>query len=131
MIPLLDTHVLVHWISGSNVLSREHRGIITAANEKSPLWISDISLWEIATLNSIGRIDLDLPLRDWLERATAPPLVRTVGITPAIASEVAALPDTFHRDPADRIIVCTARVMGATLITRDQRIRDAGIVQVL
>ena len=131
MIPLLDTHVLVHWISGSNVLSHEHRGIIDAANEKSPLWISDISLWEIATLNSLGRIDLDLPLRDWLERATAPPLVRTAGITPAIAAEVAALPDTFHRDPADRIIVSTARVMGATLLTRDQRIRDADIVQVL
>jgi PIN domain nuclease of toxin-antitoxin system len=95
------------------------------------LWISNISLWEIATLNSLGRIDLDLPLRDWLERATAPPLVRRAGITPAIAAEVAALPDTFHRDPADRIIVSTARVMGATLLTRDQRIRDAGIVQVL
>ena len=131
MIPLLDTHVLVHWISGSDVLSLEHRRVIEGADEKSPLWISEISLWEIATLNSLGRIDLDLPLRDWLERATAPPLVRTAVITPAIAAEVVALPDTFHRDPADRIIVSTARVMGATLLTRDRKILDAGIIQVL
>jgi PIN domain nuclease of toxin-antitoxin system len=128
---LLDTHVLVQWISGSDVLSREHRQVIEKADPQSPLWISDISLWEIATLYSLGRIELDLPLREWLERATAPPLVRRAGITPAIAAEVAALPDTFQRDPADRIIVSTARVMGATLLTRDQRIRDGGIVAIL
>jgi PIN domain nuclease of toxin-antitoxin system len=128
---LLDTHVLVQWISGSDALSQEHRQVIEMADPQSPLWVSDISLWEIATLYSLGRIELDLPLREWLERATAPPLVRQAGITPAVAAEVAALPDTFHRDPADRIIVSTARVMGATLLTRDQRIRDAGIVAVV
>lgn len=131
VIALLDTHVLVQWISGSDALSETHRRVIKKADTKSPLWVSDISLWEIATLYSLGRIELDLPLRDWLERATAPPLVRRVGILPAIAAEVAALPDDFHRDPADRIIVSTARVMGATLLTRDQRIRDAGLVAVL
>jgi PIN domain nuclease of toxin-antitoxin system len=131
VIALLDTHVLVQWISGSDVLSEPHRRIIEGADPQSPLWVSDISLWEIATLYGLGRIELDLPLRDWLERATAPPLVRRASITPAIAAEVAALPDTFHRDPADRIIVSTARVMGATLLTRDHRIRDAGIVAVL
>ncbi len=130
MIALLDTHVLVHWLSGGNGLSEEHRRRIKEANPKSPLWISDISLWEIATLHSLGRIELDLPLRDWLERATAPPLVRRVGITPAITAEVGALPGTFHGDPADRISVSTARVLGATLLTRDRRIRDAGIVAV-
>lgn len=78
-----------------------------------------------------GRIDLDLPLRDWLERATAPPLVQRTSITPAVAAEVAVLPDSFHRDPADRIIVSTARVLGATLLTRDRRIIDAKLVPVL
>jgi PIN domain nuclease of toxin-antitoxin system len=131
VIALLDTHVLVEWISGKDVLSEEHRQVIEGANPESPLWVSDISLWEIATLYGLGRIELDLPLRDWLERATAPPLVRRASITPAVAAEVAALPDTFHRDPADRIIVSTAKVMGATLLTRDRRIRDAGIVAVV
>jgi len=92
------------------------------------LLVSDISLWEIATLHALGRIRLALPLRDWLERAVAPPLVQLCGISPAVASEVAALPATFHRDPADRIIVATARVMGATLLTSDRRITRSKVV---
>jgi PIN domain nuclease of toxin-antitoxin system len=95
------------------------------------VWVSDITLWEVATLYNLGRIELDLPLRDWLERATAPPLVRRLAITPAVAAEVAALPDTFHRDPADRIIVATARVTGATILTRDDRMRDSGLAPVV
>jgi len=90
--------------------------------------LSDISLWEIATLYNLGRISLDLPLREWLERAAAPPLVRGVGISAAIAAAVAALPETFHRDPADRIIVASVQVTGATLMTRDRRIIESGIV---
>jgi PIN domain nuclease of toxin-antitoxin system len=85
----------------------------------------------IATLYEHGRIRWDLPLRDWLERATAPPLVERVSITPAIASEVATMADSFHRDPADRIIVSTARLLGATLLTRDRRIIDARLVSTI
>ncbi|MEQ1858217.1 MAG: PIN domain-containing protein, partial [Longimicrobiales bacterium] len=68
------------------------------------------------------------PLRDWLEAAVAPPLVRRVAISPAVAAEVAALPDSFHRDPADRILVASARVTGSTLVTQDRRIVDSGLV---
>ena len=62
---------------------------------------------------------------------SAPPLVRRIGISPAIAAEVAGLPDWFHRDPADRIIVATARIMGASLLTNDIGIRDADLVQTI
>lgn len=131
MKPLLDTHILIHWVAGSSSLLKAHRKLIEAASDERPLWVSDITLWEVATLYELGRIELDLPLRDWLERATAPPLVRRLAITPAVAAEVAALPDTFHRDPADRIIVATARVTGATILTRDDRIRDSGLAPVV
>ena len=97
----------------------------------SPLRVSDISLWETATLHSLGRIQLAMPLREWLEKAAAPPLVRRHGISPAIATEVAALPDSFHRDPADRILVATARILGATLLTRDRHILESGLVTTL
>lgn len=130
MKPLLDTHVLIYWIGGRE-LSKSHRRVIDKATEEKPLWVCDISLWEVATLFELGRIELDLPLRDWMERATAPPLVQRTSITPAIAAEVASLPDSFHRDPADRIIVSTARVLGATLLTQDRRIIDAKIVPVV
>jgi len=54
--------------------------------------------------------------------------VRRCGISPAVATEVAALPDSFHRDPADRILVATARVQGATLLTQDERIIRSELV---
>lgn len=102
-----------------------------AASEEEPLWVSDISLWEVATLVNLERIRLRLPLRDWLERAVAPPLVRRVSISPAVAADVAAFPDSFHRDPADRIIVASARTTGATLLTQDRRIIASGLVPTL
>jgi len=89
------------------------------------------SLWEVACLVTLGRLRPRLPLRDWLEAAVAPPLVQRVSISPAIASEVAALPSAFHRDPADRIIVASARTMGATLLTTDRRIIESGLVETL
>ena len=82
-------------------------------------------------LHGLGRIRLSLPLREWLERATAPPRVRRCGISPAIAAEVVSFPQSFPRDPADRIIVATARVLGATLLTSDGRIIDSEMVPTL
>ncbi len=128
---LLDTHILLWWLGEDPRLSQEQRHVLDQADATNPLWVADITLWEIATLFSLGRIKLHLPLREWLEQATAPPLVQRVPITPAVAAEVAALPDSFHRDPADRIIVATARILGATLVTRDRRIVEAGLVPTL
>lgn len=128
---LLDTHVLLWWLNDSGRLSAGQREALGRAGEKSPLLVSDISLWEVAMLHNLDRIRLDIPLREWLSKAVAPPRVRTQGISPAIATEVAALPDSFHRDPADRIIVATARVLGATLLTQDRRIVDAALVETL
>ena len=131
MIALLDTHILLWWLEDRDHLSPREREVIDAAHADEPLYLADITLWEIATLHELGRIKLNLPLRDWLERATSPPLVKRVSVTPAIAAEVASLPSSFHRDPADRIIVASARVLGATLVTRDRKILDAKIVPTL
>jgi PIN domain nuclease of toxin-antitoxin system len=125
---LLDTHVLLHWLWRDPRLSDRHRRVCEAAGEDAPLWLSEVTLWEIAMLYSLRRIRLDVPLRDFLEQATSPPLVQRVRISPAIAAEVAALPDSFHRDPADRLIVASARVLGATLLTQDAKIIDAKLV---
>lgn len=128
MTALLDTHILLWWFGATPRLSPAQGEVLQNATADDPLWVSDITLWEIATLSSLGRIRLHLPLRDWLEQATAPPLVQRLPITPAVAAEVAALPDSFHRDPADRIIVASAKVMGATLLTQDRRIIEANLV---
>ena len=131
MTVLLDTHVLLYWLSADPRLSVAQAEVIRQAGPAAPLWVSDISLWEIATLYALGRITLQLPLREWLAAATAPPLVQRLGITLAVAAAVAALPAWFHRDPADRIIIASAQVVGGTLLTRDQPIIDAALVPTL
>jgi PIN domain nuclease of toxin-antitoxin system len=128
---LLDTSVLLRWFGVDRALSKAHERVIASAGDENPLWVSDISLWEVATLHELGRIELSVPLRQWVEAATSPPLVQRIGISPAVAAEVAALPSSFHRDPADRIIVASARVIGATLLTLDRQIIRAKLVATL
>ena len=128
---LLDTHVLLYWIGRDPRLTAAQARAIAAATATSPLLVSEISLWEVATLVTLGRIRLRRPVRDWLEAATAPPLVRRVSISPAVAAEVTELPATFHRDPADRIIVATARTAGAAVATMDIRIIESGLVETI
>ena len=128
---LVDTHVLLWWFEDGQHLSKPARRVLSKASAENPLLVAEISLWEIATLFSLSRIRLDRPLRQWLDEATAPPLVERVPLSPAIAAETAMLPPSFHRDPADRIIVASARVLGATLLTHDSRIIKARIVPTL
>ena len=128
---LLDTHVLLWWCQASKELPQSHAQVLHHPQSGQPFYVSGISLWEIATLYDLKRIRLMLPLGEWLERAVAPPLVQCCSISPAIAAEVASLPSSFHRDPADRIIVATSRILGATLLTVDQRIIQSEIVPTL
>ena len=127
---LLDTHVLLHYGAKSPKLSQKHEEIILAASAQEPLYLSDISLWEIATLHSLNRINIP-DLATWLEQVCSPPLINRVRISPAIAAEVAKLPDGFHHDPGDRIIVATAISLGLTLLTQDERIISTNVVKTL
>jgi len=125
---LLDTHVLLWWLSDRERLSRAQARVLAKVAPDAPAGVASISLWEVATLHARGRVGLDLPLRDWLEKAVAPPLVRVLPLTPAVAAETAALPWSAPRDPADRILIATARVHGLTLLTSDSAILDARLV---
>lgn len=128
---LLDTHILIWWFERNSRLAVEQQRAINQASGNSPLLVSDISLWEIATLHSLGRLKFTLPLKQWLDTATAAPLVETCRITSDVAKRVSELPDTFHRDPADRILVSTASSLGATLVTADRRIIESKLVKTL
>jgi PIN domain nuclease of toxin-antitoxin system len=125
---VLDTHILIWWVGGDRRLNKKQTTALASATPDDPLLVSDITLWEVAMLQSLGRIRLTLPIRSWLEHAVAPPIVRRCHITPAIAAQVAALPASFHRDPADRIILSTAIIHGASLITCDQQMLAANLV---
>lgn len=124
----LDTHVLIWWANSDGTLPARMRRALRDVRPDNPALVSDISLWEIAILVRHARIRLHLPLRDWLERATAAPLVQRVGISPPIVAELLSLPKSFPGDPADQLIAASARVIGATLLTCDKRIRESNAV---
>jgi len=129
MSPLLDTHAWIWWIDQDRRLGAAAIAALDALSGDERPFLSDISLWEVATLVERGRLSLDIPFAEWLESAAHPRSVRIVPITTAIAAAVAELPASFHRDPADRVIVATARVLGVPLLTRDTRITKARLVK--
>src|SRR6266851_409518 len=124
---LVDTHVWLWLVAGSPELSQQARQTVDRAAAAGTLRIAAISLWEIALLASRGRIVLGKSISLWLEEALAEPGPAIEPLSPQIAIESYALPDVFHPDPADRMIVATARVIGAALLTRDRQILDYAV----
>src|SRR5437762_3152330 len=110
---LLDTHVWLWLEAGSTELSPGARRAIGDALGAGLLRIAAISLWELALLASYGRIVLGKPTNLWLETALADPAPTIEPLSTRVAIETCELPGGFHRDPADRMIVATARVINA------------------
>ncbi|HVN06463.1 MAG TPA: type II toxin-antitoxin system VapC family toxin [Bryobacteraceae bacterium] len=118
---LLDTHCWV-WLQ-SGELQRFSTGSVAAierAAQSGLLRVSVISVWEIALLESKGRVQMHMDCMEWVRRALETPGLTLVPLTPEIAVESTRLPGEFHADPADRILVATARNIGAPLLTRDR-----------
>jgi PIN domain nuclease of toxin-antitoxin system len=126
--PLLDTHVWIWWMIRSADLDAKSLERLDAMPPEGRPLLSAISLWEVATLVERGRLKLDRDLRSWLRIAASSDCVETVPIMPDIAAETAALPPELHRDPADRILIATARIVGCPIFSHDDRIRRSGLV---
>ncbi len=124
---LLDTHILIWWLNRTGDLSEKALRFLDASHPR-PI-IADISMWEVAMLVKKGRITLNVELRAWFDVVTKN--VEVIPITPSIAARVADLPEEFHGDPADRLIVATAIDRSMPLVTRDNKIRDSGLVQIM
>jgi PIN domain nuclease of toxin-antitoxin system len=118
---VLDTHVWVWWVQGDVRLAP---GILQALQDEEPrgLGVSVFSCWEVAKLVQLARLALPCPVLEWFEQALAYPGVQLLELTPRIAFESTRLPGEFHRDPADQILVATARVLDCPLATADERI---------
>jgi PIN domain nuclease of toxin-antitoxin system len=119
---LLDTHVWVWWVHGDINLPANFAAEIDV-HQGSGIGVSAISCWEVAKLVENGRLVLPRPVGDWLDEALAYPGVELIGLSPRIAVESTQLPSPFHRDPADQILVATARTLDVPLMTLDRRIR--------
>lgn len=118
---LLDTHIWI-WLADENDrLTKQQRRIIEHHRD-SGLGVSIISCWEVAKLVEYGRLKLSCPVDEWMEAAITLPGVRLLKLTPRIAVVSTRLPGDFHRDPADQLIVATARVHDLKLLTVDEKI---------
>jgi PIN domain nuclease of toxin-antitoxin system len=120
---LLDTHALIWWVNGSNRLSAPARTAIeNERNTKGTILVSAISAWEIAMLVDKGRLTLDRDVADWLDQADLIEGLELVAMDREIGIQSVFLPGDFHKDPADRIIVATARKFASPVVTADERI---------
>ena len=125
---LLDTHIVVRWMTRASQLSREQsRAIDASLLRQEPLGVSAITLMEIAVLSE-GRLRLKRPIAELLSDLRSP-VFEVLPLTLDIASEIAALASL--RDPADRAFVATARVHRLRLVTSDQRIIESKLVNVI
>jgi PIN domain nuclease of toxin-antitoxin system len=118
---LLDTHTWFWWVRADPLLPPNHAQYI-AANEANGVGVSVVSVWELALLQQKGRVAVDRPLPDWVRMALSYPNVQLLAFTPDIAIESVFLPDPFHKDPADRILVATARILDIPIVTKDAKI---------
>ena len=129
VVPVLDTHIWVWWMLGDSKLKGSKREYLDALPPGNRPVLSDISLWEVGMLVEMGRLDIGGDIESWLEIAASPATVSLQPVTPAIIAEMNRLPSGFHRDPANRLIVATARVLGKPLATVDDKIRKALVVR--
>lgn len=122
---LLDTHVWLWYAEGVSGRLRP-AGIhkLDEARKADGLIVSAISVWEIGMHAARGRIQLAVPLRDWVERALDAPGIRLVPLDAAVAAESTLLPGQPQGDPADRFLIATARIHGVALATRDELILE-------
>jgi PIN domain nuclease of toxin-antitoxin system len=117
---LLDTHALVWLMFGEKRLGSRAKDEIAQAADADNLLVSAITPWEIALLVSKKRIDLQRDPLEWITAALSLPGIRLAPLEPEIAVASTRLPFEMHPDPADRILVATARQLGATLVTADK-----------
>ena len=120
---LLDTHVWVWWNLSPKNLSLKVKRLIEDSDHYDEMLLSAISPWEFCKLIEKGRLNVATDRLAWVKEALDMPKLRLVPLTPRIAHQSTVLPDLSHDDPADQIIVATAREENVTLITKDRRLR--------
>ena len=127
---VLDTHVWVWWVHATSQLTPANlQSLDTAAPDG--LGVSIVSCWEVAKPVEYDRLRLPCDVGQWLQQALAHPGIQLLDLTPRIVVEPTRLPPHFHRDPADQLIVATARVHDVPVATADDKILEYAHVPTL
>ena len=124
---LLDTHVLVWLMFGEAKLGKKANKAINLSARGNRLVVSAITPWEIGVLVAKKRIDLHQDTMQWVRTAILLPGIKLSPLEPEITVASTCLPFEMHADPADRILVATARHLGVTLVTADHALLDLAV----
>jgi PIN domain nuclease of toxin-antitoxin system len=119
---LLDTHIWIWWNMRPEKLSVRARNLIANTAKYEELLLSVISVWEFCKLLQKKKIEISIDPEDWIRIALEMPKLRLISLSPSIAYRSTILPQPFHEDPADQIIVATTLEENATIITSDDRL---------
>ena len=125
---LLDTHTWIWWVSESLSLSTRAR---QAISESEGLGVSVVSCWEVGMLVEKGRLGLRTDVQDWVDHALRRPKIRLVPVDPKIAVLATRLPGKHISDPVDCLLAATCLTYGASLVSKDRRIKDWGRIEVI
>ena len=121
---LLDTHAWIWWNMNPDKLSTKVRSLILDPERYEVLLLSAISPWEFSKLLEKKRIAISCNPEEWILEALDMSKLRLIPLTPTISYRSTSLPQPFTNDPADQIIVATAREENATILTTDKIIQD-------
>ncbi|MCK4807743.1 MAG: type II toxin-antitoxin system VapC family toxin [Candidatus Aegiribacteria sp.] len=121
---LLDTHIWIWWNMNPQKLSTRIHSLLSASEQYDSLLLSAISPWEFSKLLEKKRIGISCNTEEWIAEALDMTKLRLIPLTPTIAYRSTSLPQPFNGDPADQIIVATAREENATILTKDKIIRN-------
>ena len=120
---VVDTHALVWWVNGDECLSSNAKAAIEGELDGGKIIVSAISAWEIAMLVERERLVLSMDVGSWLATVADIEAVQFMPVDVEIGVKSVALPGDFHKDPADRMIVATARKLAVPLVTKDEKIQ--------
>jgi PIN domain nuclease of toxin-antitoxin system len=121
-VTVLDTHALIWWADDNPKLTKKARQAAAAAARRRELVASAMSVFELITLERRGRINLKIPVTEWLNSLRTLPELTIQPVTDEIAERAGGFGDVFPGDPADRLIAATALVLDAPLITADTKL---------
>jgi PIN domain nuclease of toxin-antitoxin system len=126
---LLDTHIVIWLAFEPDKLSKRAKQVIRAARVEGGLAIAGITLMELAWLAEKGRVETTLSVESFVRQCASKMTV--LPITPEIAARAVSFPDSYPKDPQDRLIGATALVEGIRLVTHDKLIKKSGVVPVI